>query len=286
MPGGASDVSAGVTDALPAAAAAGAHQALTAAAARWAAVAGRAPGPPRVIGSPALGCVAGAEALPPEGPGWQAVRRSRNRYWGHPALLAFVRHLADAARAHGLPTLWIGDLAQPRGGPMPFGHASHQTGLDVDVWLDLSPKERITAAAREDIRVASLVLPDESGVSRTAWLPGHTTLIRLAAEAPGVDRVLVNHAIKRELCRVHAGAPWLRRVRPWRGHDSHMHVRLHCPAGEAECRDQAPPPPGDGCDASLAWWLTPEARRPRSAASGPPPPLPAACAAVLDAMPR
>lgn len=241
-----------------------------------------------MVGAPALGCIAGARALPPDGPGWQAVRLSRNRNWGHPALLDFVRDLAGAARANGLPALWIGDLAQPRGGPMPYGHASHQTGLDVDVWLDLSPKERTPAAAREDVRVASLVLPDETGVSPRVWLPGHATLIRLAAEAPAVDRVLVNHAIKRELCRAHAGAPWLRRVRPWRGHDSHMHVRLRCPPGEAECRDAPPPPPGDGCDASLAWWLTPEARRPapRPPSAEPPPPLPAACAAILDAPPR
>ena len=251
---------------------------------RWAAVAGPAPGPPRVVGSTALGCIAGAQALPPDGPGWQAVRLSRNRSWGHPALVAFVRDLAGAAQARGLPALWIGDLAQPRGGPMPYGHASHQTGLDTDIWLDLSPKQHTPAAARENIRVASVVLPDETGVSRSHWQPGHATLIRLAAEAPGVDRVLVNHAIKRELCRAHAGAPWLRRVRPWRGHDAHMHVRLRCPPGEAECRDAPPPPPGDGCDASLAWWLTPEARQPapRPPSAEPPPPLPAACAAVLD----
>jgi penicillin-insensitive murein DD-endopeptidase len=251
----------------------------------WSAVPAPAPGPPRVIGSPALGCIAGARALAPDGPGWQAVRLSRNRNWGHPALLAFVQELAGAARSRGLPTLWIGDLAQPRGGPMPFGHASHQTGLDVDIWLDLLPKAQAPVAAREDIRAVSLVLPDETGVSRTQWLPGHTTLIRLAAEAPGVDRVLVNHAIKRELCRTNAGAPWLHRVRPWRGHDAHMHVRLRCPPGEAECRDLPPPPPGDGCDSSLAWWLTPEARQPsrRPPPTEPPPSLPAACAAVLDA---
>jgi len=258
------------------------------AAARWAAAAAPAAGAPRVVGSPALGCIAGARALPADGPGWQAVRLSRNRFWGHPALVGFVQEFAAAARARGLPPLWIGDLSQPRGGPMPFGHASHQTGLDVDVWLDLSPKERTPAAAREDIRVASVVLPDETGVSRSQWRPGHTTLIRLAAESPAVDRVLVNHAIKRELCRANAGEPWLRRVRPWRGHDAHMHVRLRCPPGEAECRDAPAPPPGDGCDASLAWWLTPEARRPapKPPSAEPPPPLPAACGAVLEAPPR
>lgn len=247
----------------------------------WAAATGPAPGPARIVGGAALGCLAGAGRLPPDGPGWQAVRVSRNRHWGHPALLAFVRDLAGRAQAQGLATLWIGDMAQPRGGPMPFGHASHQTGLDVDIWLDLGPKPPLPPAAREEISVPSLVLPDGRGVDPARFGPGHVALIRLAAGMPGIDRILVNHAIKRELCRLHAGAAWLGRVRPWRGHDSHMHVRLRCPPGQPACRDAAPPPPGDGCDASLDWWLSAEARRPAPRPPGPPPALPAACGPIL-----
>jgi penicillin-insensitive murein endopeptidase len=256
-------------------------------AADWAALALPSAGPPRAIGGTSLGCLAGALQLPPEGPGWQAVRVSRNRHWGHPSAIALVEHLAGRARAEGFPDLWIGDLAQPRGGPMPWGHASHQTGLDVDVWLDLRPKPRVPASQREELAIPSLVLPDESGVDPARWSPRHARLIRLAAEAPGVDRVLVNHAIKRRLCQDHAGEGWLRRVRPWRGHDSHMHLRLRCPADSPDCRDIAPPPPGDGCDSSLEWWLSPEARRPPPAGRpGPPPRLPLACANVLSAPSR
>nr|WP_255466909.1 penicillin-insensitive murein endopeptidase [Roseicella aquatilis] len=240
-------------------------------------------GPPRIVGHTGLGCIAGAVSLPADGPGWQAVRLSRNRTWGHPALVAALRDLAALARAQGLPTLWIGDLGQPRGGPMPYGHASHQAGLDADIWLDLSPKPALSPAAREAIEVPSLVLPDESGVDPARWTPRHGALIRIAAELPEVDRIFVNHAIKRELCRTEAGAAWLHRVRPWRGHDSHMHVRLRCPPGQAECKDQAPVPPGDGCDASLDWWLSAEARHPPPRPPGPPPRLPAACQAILEA---
>jgi penicillin-insensitive murein DD-endopeptidase len=251
--------------------------------AAWASVPGPVAGPPRIHGQTGLGCIAGAVPLPAEGPGWQVVRLSRNRYWGHPALLAALRSLAAAASAHGLPTLWIGDLGQPRGGPLPYGHASHQAGLDADLWLDLSPKPALTVAERERIEVPSLVLPDGSGVDPARWRPGHAALIRLAASLPGLDRIFVNPAIKRELCRTDAGAAWLRRVRPWRGHDSHMHIRLLCPAGQADCRDQPPVPPGDGCDASLDWWFGAEARQPAPRPPGPAPRLPAACRAVLEA---
>jgi penicillin-insensitive murein endopeptidase len=249
----------------------------------WAAVSRPAAGPARVIGSPTLGCLAGAVALPPEGPGWQAVRLSRNRHWGHPATIRFVQEVAAEARRAGLPDLLIGDIAQPRGGPMPWGHASHQTGLDVDIWLDLSPRPPLPPAAREEIRIPSLIAPGGQEVDRRRFTPDHVRLLRLAASRPEVDRILVHHAIKRELCRLHAGEAWLRRIRPWRGHESHMHIRLACPPGEEACRNLPPPPPGDGCDASLAWWLTPEAARPPSPPPGPPPPLPVACASVLAA---
>ncbi|MDB5375468.1 MAG: mepA, partial [Belnapia sp.] len=159
--------------------------------ASWAAVKSPLSGPARIIGGTGLGCIAGAVALPPDGPGWQAVRVSRNRHWGHPALIDWLRDFTAAARAADFPSLWIGDLGQPRGGPMPYGHASHQAGLDADIWLELSPKPASPAAAREDIAVPSLVLADESGVDPRYWRPRHAALIRHAAEQPGLDRLLV-----------------------------------------------------------------------------------------------
>ena len=249
----------------------------------WAALSLPTAGPSRSIGGTSLGCIAGAVPLPQEGPGWQAIRVSRNRHWGHPAAISLVEHVAGRARAAGLPDLWIGDIGQARGGPLPWGHASHQTGLDVDIWLDLRAKPRVPAAQREDISIPSLVSPDGDQVDPARWTRRHAELIRIAAEAPGVDRVLVNAAIKRRLCADHRGETWLRRVRSWRGHDSHMHVRLRCPAGSPDCRDIAPPPPGDGCDATLEWWFTEDARRPPVPRPGPVPRLPQACAPVLSA---
>lgn len=252
----------------------------------WATVPGPASGPVAVHGAHGLGCLAGAEALPPEGSGWQAVRLSRNRIWGHPDLIAALRGLAGQAQAAGLPDLLIGDLGQPRGGPMPWGHASHQIGLDADVWLDLRPRPPLSRQAREAIEVPSVVRPDGLAVDPARFTGAHALLLRLAAGQPGVDRIFVHPAIKQALCQAHPGAGWLRRIRPWRGHDSHIHIRLRCPADQPGCRDQAPPPPGDGCDASLAWWFTSEARQPPAPPAAPPPAvpsLPAACAAVLAA---
>jgi penicillin-insensitive murein endopeptidase len=249
-------------------------------AATWAALRTPAPGVPHIIGSTNLGCIAGAAALPTEGPGWQAVRLSRNRNWGHPVTIDAIRTLSAEARAAGFPDLWIGDLSQPRGGPMSSSHASHQAGLDADIWLDLGPKPLLPRSQREQIRETSLVLPDESDIDPARFTARHAQLIRMAAELPGLDRVLVNHGIKRGLCRMYPGAAWLRRVRPWRGHDSHMHIRMRCPAGQADCRDIAPPPPGDGCDATLAWWLSDEARHPPRRPPGPAPVMPAACTAL------
>ncbi len=249
----------------------------------WSQVAGPLAGAPRIIGGTGAGCLIGAERLADDGPGWQAVRVSRNRHWGHPELVGAVQGLAARATAAGLPALWVGDMGQPRGGPLPWGHASHQAGLDVDIWLDVTARRGLPAAQRESIAVPSLVLPGGDGVDPARWRPGHAALVRLAAETPGVDRVLVNPAIKQELCRSAPGAAWLRRVRPWWGHDEHLHLRLRCPAGQGECVDIAPPPPGDGCDATLAWWFSAEARAPAPRPPRPPQPprMPAACAAVL-----
>jgi penicillin-insensitive murein DD-endopeptidase len=242
----------------------------------------------RVIGTYAKGCLAGGAALPADGPGWQAVRLSRNRTWGHPALVAFVERLAVAARADGWPGLLVGDLAQPRGGPMVSGHASHQIGLDVDLWLTPMPDRRLRLEERETFAPVSM-LADGTRVADPARLtPLHVALIRRAALDLEVARVFVHPGIKQALC---AGAgddrSWLAKVRPWWGHDSHFHVRLACPPGERLCRGQEPPPPGDGCGQDLAWWLGDEPWLPNP--PGPPPQpvtlaeLPAECAAVLRA---
>ncbi|WP_293854192.1 penicillin-insensitive murein endopeptidase [uncultured Alsobacter sp.] len=243
---------------------------------------------PAVIGSYAKGCLAGGQMLPPEGSHWQAVRLSRNRNWGHPAMVRFLTGFAaKASAATGWPGLLVGDIAQPRGGPMRSGHASHQLGIDADVWLSPMPPRVLSRQEREDLEPVNLVADNGLDVVPGRWTPAHLALIRLAASQPEVERVFVNAAIKKALCRDATGdRSWLTRVRPLWGHNYHMHIRMACPPGEEACERQAAPPAGDGCGKDLAWWFTEEALHPKPGKPRPPmtmAQLPAACAQVLTA---
>lgn len=213
----------------------------------------------RSIGSYAKGCLAGAVALPVSGPDWQAMRLSRNRYWGTPELVAFTESLATQSKSlDGWPGLLVGDMGQPRGGPALTGHASHQIGLDVDIWLTPMPKRTLSADERETMAPVNMVNEKARTINAAGWTSGQFKLIRRAALDPHVARIFVNAAIKKQLC-VSAGADraWLGKVRPWWGHTYHMHVRLDCPANMASCVPQKTPPPGDGCGAELDAWLQP-----------------------------
>jgi penicillin-insensitive murein DD-endopeptidase len=247
------------------------------------------PGPARIIGTDAAGCIAGAVRLPDTAPGMQTIRLSRSTFWGFPTVIAALQDLAKRAQAAGLPDLYMNDISLPRGGPMAGIHASHMIGVDADIWLDVAgPHPVLPLAQREAIEPRTLVRPDGKGVDMSVWRPEHITLIRLAATEPGIDRVLVNPAIKRQLCLEATGdRSWLRFVRPWYGHATHMHLHFKCPAGQGGCGEMAPPPPGEGCDASLQWWFDQLDRKPEKPSGPPPEPkpvaLPAACKAILAA---
>jgi len=215
------------------------------------------------------------------------MRPSRNRAWGHPVLIALLERLAAKLPAEaGWPGLLVGDIAQPRGGPMLTGHGSHQIGLDADLWLTAMPDRRLSPTERDEMSATDLVTADGMGVD-AAWTPQHRRLLETVAREPAVARIFVNPAIKRALCR-EAGSDrgWLAKIRPWWGHNYHFHIRLSCPSGEAECHDQVPPPSGDGCGKELDWWFTEEALHPPPSPPRRPPrlaDLPHACAALVAA---
>jgi penicillin-insensitive murein endopeptidase len=247
------------------------------------------PGPPRIIGAGDAGCIAGAVRLPDTAPGMQTIRLAESTFWGHPFVIQSLEKLALEAKAAGLPDLYMNDISLPRGGPFPGIHASHQRGLDADVWLDVVGPHPVLPPAQREFQPVSLVRPDGRDIIPSLWRPEHVTLIHLASQLPGLDRILVNPAIKQQLCRVVTGdRSWLHLIRPWYGHTAHMHLHFRCPAGQSECIDQPPPPPGIGCDASLDWWFrrldAPKPKPPAHPAPPPKPrPLPAACRAILAA---
>ena len=159
------------------------------------------PGPPRSIGGDFDGCLAGAVSLPITGPTWQVMRPSRNRNWGNPQLIRFIERLAANARKGGWNGLLVGDMSQPRGGPMLSEHTSHQIGLDVDIWFARMPDHVQSREEREFGSATDVVAPDLRDVDPKVWTHRHTALLRTAAEDPVVVRILVNAAIKKALCR-------------------------------------------------------------------------------------
>ena len=248
----------------------------------WSEVPGPVPGPARAIGDTSAGCIQGARTLPTEGDGYVVMHLERNRYYGHPSLIDSIRSLGRRA-AQGLGIMHVGDLGMPRGGPMPFGHRSHQTGLDADVWFDLSPTLHLRAnSSRSNVSAYSLLSRYGDGLNYALWSDSHAQMLKAAANQPGVDRIFVNARIKQELCRSTQGdRAWLRKIRPWYYHEDHFHMRLSCPPDSPSCARQEPIPPGDGCDA-LDWWF----HKPSDSgtAKKPPPPkptLPGECRAML-----
>jgi penicillin-insensitive murein endopeptidase len=218
----------------------------------------------RSIGFYSRGCLAGAKALPVDGESWQVMRLSRNRNWGNPALIAFLERFSKKAAEKGVwPGILVGDISQPRGGPMLTGHASHQVGLDADIWLTPMPDRTLSRQEREEMSAVNMVTEDGLSVDAAHWTPRQAGVIQAAAEEPEVERIFVNAAIKKKLCETAHGAAWMTKVEPWWGHNYHFHVRIACPAGQTGCEPQAPVPPGDGCGKSLAWWFTDEALHPK-----------------------
>jgi penicillin-insensitive murein endopeptidase len=248
---------------------------------------------PQAIGFYAKGCLAGGEALPINGPTWQVMRLSRNRNWAHPEMVALIEKLA--AKVHktaGWPGLLIGDMAQPRGGPMITGHASHQVGLDADIWLTPMPNRTLSRNEREETSAVNMVRADKLDIDPRVWTPHHLEVIRAAAQEPRVERIFVNAAIKKALCREAKGnRSWLSKVRPMWGHNYPFHSRITCPAGSSDCKPQTPPSDREGCaESDLAYWFSDAVLHPKPPTKPQKPPhqitlaeLPAACRQVLAA---
>ncbi|GGG72088.1 penicillin-insensitive murein endopeptidase [Salipiger pallidus] len=247
---------------------------------------------PAAYGSYSKGCAAGAVQLPETGSTWQAMRLSRNRNWALPITVDYVQDLSrKAAQLPGWNGIYVGDMSQPRGGPMTSGHASHQVGLDADIWLRPATDMNLSRSARENI--SSISMRRQSGAfTNNNWTRSHHELLKAAASDPRVARIFIFPGAKVQMCNDETGdRSWLRKIRPWYGHHYHFHVRLSCPPDATGCVNQAPPPPGDGCADAQAWVnniLNPPPPDPNAPAPKPKRDLvmgdlPAQCASVLAA---
>lgn len=248
----------------------------------------------RSIGFYSRGCLSGAEAIPIDGNTWQVMRLSRNRNWGHPRLVTLIKRLAkDGAAKDGWPGLLVGDISQPRGGPMLTGHASHQIGLDADIWLTPMPGHRMTRQERENLSATSMLGPDKVHVDPSVFTAKHAAIIARAASYPQVERVLVHPGIKKALCEAKGlDRSNLHKVRPYWGHHYHMHIRIACPPDSTACRPQPVTPNDDGCGKEITDWIALLQRPPAPPKPGPKrkpkPPitladLPAECRIVVSA---
>lgn len=246
---------------------------------------------PAAYGSYSKGCAAGQVQMPETGPTWQAMRLSRNRNWGLPVTVDFLQDLSRiAAREPGWSGIYVGDISQPRGGPMLTGHASHQIGLDADIWM--RPADRLTLSRTERENISSISMRRSNGAfTNDQWTRSHHNIIKAAASDPRVARIFVFPGAKVAMCNTETGdRSYLRKIRPWYGHHYHFHVRLACPSGMSGCVDQEAPPRGDGCDDAQAWVNNILNPPPPDPDAPPPRPrreltmgdLPAQCAAVLS----
>jgi penicillin-insensitive murein endopeptidase len=247
---------------------------------------------PAAYGGYARGCMAGGVQLAETGPTWQAMRLSRNRNWALPVTVDFVQDLSRiAARQPGWNGLYVGDMSQPRGGPMLTGHRSHQSGLDIDVWM--RPADRLNLSRTERETISSISMRRSGGAfTNDNWTQAHHEILKAAASDPRVSRIFVFPGAKVAMCNNETGdRSYLRKIRPWWGHHYHFHIRLGCPRGGGSWSTQSRMPRGDGC-ADAQRWVDNILNPPPPDPNAPPPrprreltlaDLPAQCSAVLAA---
>jgi murein endopeptidase len=167
------------------------------------------------LGKPWDGRLANGVQLPREGADhftWDPVLKQspnrRRRLWGTDRLVGTVLTvLAGYRAAHpDAPRVGVGDLSRPRGGDFGprfggIGHASHQNGLDVDLYYPRRDAQELA--------------------------PRHVREIDRALAQELVDRFVRAGAVKIFVGpRTGLHGP-TRIVRPLVHHDDHLHVRLH-----------------------------------------------------------
>jgi len=226
--------------------------------------------PSEIYGGYSAGCLDGAVQLTERhNNNFLIMRPSRHRMFAHPQLIDFLESHANDIGNSNLGILAIGDLSQARGGPMSSGHASHQAGLDADIWFkrfNSFEAQVLKNQDRESYSAVSMVDNSKWQINKN-WDASQALVLKKAASDERVERIFVNFAIKKQLCQSFKGQTWLSKIRPWWGHQYHYHVRLTCPQDSPNCKAQKRVSSTDGCDKSLNWWFSEDAHRPKQVKS-------------------
>ncbi len=213
-------------------------------------------GKAETFGEYSLGCLKGAQTFVGNELGIKISQKKRGRYWGHPNL---IKTISDAGEFFYKmnKSLIIGDLSMSRGGPMIKGHNSHQNGLDVDVWFKvLDRNEEFNFLESESAEMEPILKIEDDQLK----------MIKFFANHEEVERIFINFDFKKKLCDDNSLNKLTRltkeehhKLRPWWGHDDHIHVRIKCPKDDSKCQSQNPIPEGDGCnEKDLQWWYSEE----------------------------
>jgi hypothetical protein len=164
------------------------------------------------------------------GPGYTV--KTPNNAWGTPKTIHLLR---EAMRVYGTmvrggPNVHIGDVSKREGGPFP-PHISHQAGRDVDIGY-------VLRGPRSDDRRFLPAVPGNLDRERT-W-----TLVESLLATDGVSYIFMDYAVQgllyeharakgvetkrlRELFQYPNGRyAWSGKIRHWRGHDDHFHLRF------------------------------------------------------------
>ena len=211
----------------------------------------------RAIGFYAKGCLAGGKAIPVDGPTWQVMRLSRNRNWGHPRLISLVERLAVDVKAHdGWNGLLVGDISQPRGGPMLTGHASHQIGLDADIWLTPMPDRRLTRertrGSVRDVDVGRRPRDCRSeDMDRGAWSPDPACGVLFASRARARQPGDQEGAVREQGIPAHASQQGAALLGSPLSH-AYSHV---LPEGQRRLHAAGPVGSDDGCGKEVDDWI-------------------------------
>lgn len=214
------------------------------------------------IGSYTKGSLRDAVDLPKNDFGMQTMRRSQNRFWAHDEMADFIKSLSQDSYTSDNGQLLIGDISNKSGGYL-SGHASHQIGLDVDVWFWRPGDDEIDLGddVREGMRLPWMLDPRTNKFLPGKWDPKLQEVLRMAAEDERVARIFVNPGVKRLMCTLYPNQDFLKKIRPWWRHHEHFHVRLKCPADSPDCVNQAPSNNIECDSPKLDWWFSEDFNR-------------------------